>query len=365
MSKEGACWGFGLVGCGVIAREHARALTSLANARLVAVTDVVAEKAKALADQSSCEVVKDLDELLSRADVDAVSICVPSGLHAEIGVRAAEAGKHLVVEKPIDVTLEAADRLIAAVHANNVVMTVVSNRRFLPGAQQVHDLIKEGRLGRLLVGDARVKWYRSQAYYDGDAWRGTWALDGGGALMNQGVHYVDLLRWCMGPVREVSAVCVTVDHDIEVEDVALAHLLFGSGAIGSIEVSTCIYPGLTECLEISGSDGTVVLENDALVLRSLRSEQGEPGPYGGKAATAQGAASSVAADPAAAVGNSHARQIADFLGAIEEGREPLMSGAEGRAALEVILAIYQSARRRGPVSLPLDLPSNDGANLLV
>jgi UDP-N-acetyl-2-amino-2-deoxyglucuronate dehydrogenase len=185
--------GFGIVGTGVIAAMHADAIAALPGARLVAVTDVAAGAAAAFAAARGCAAEPDLDALLARSDVEVVCVCIPSGLHAEIGTRAARAGKHLVVEKPIDVTLAAADRLIEAAHSAGVALTVISQHRFDSGLIELKRLISDGVLGRLVLGEASTKWYRTQSYYDSAGWRGTWAMDGG-SLMNQGVHYVDLLR---------------------------------------------------------------------------------------------------------------------------------------------------------------------------
>jgi UDP-N-acetyl-2-amino-2-deoxyglucuronate dehydrogenase len=213
-------YGFGVVGAGVIGAFHAAAIALVPDARLVAVTDVDPGRAEAFAGRHGCVAEPDLDGLVGRDDVDVVAVCVPSGLHAAVGVRAARAGKHLVVEKPIDVSLDAADRLIAAAAAARVTATVISQHRFDPGLIELRRLIDAGALGRLLLGQASTKWWRSQEYYDSAGWRGTWAMDGG-ALMNQGIHYADLLRWCLGPVAEVSAVTVTQAHDMEAEDGAV------------------------------------------------------------------------------------------------------------------------------------------------
>ena len=356
MSNPGTSrtYGLAVVGCGVIGPRHAEVAEALPNARFVACTDIIPDRAKSLAEAHGGEPEPDLDALLSRDDVDVVSVCVPSGLHAEIGVRVAEAGKHLVVEKPIDISLGAADRLIGAVKKAGVKMTVISQHRFDPGLVELRQLLDEGRLGRLVLGDARTKWYRSQAYYDSGDWRGTWALDGGGALMNQGVHYTDLLRWCMGPVSEVMALTATEAHKMETEDVALAVMRFSSGALGTLEASTAVFPGFRERLEISGAEGTVVVEDGAIVVRELASERGEIGLYGSKVASeATSSAPSAASNPAGISNDAHASQVSDFLTAIDAGREPLMTGEEARNALELVLAVYESARRGGPVSLPL------------
>ena len=343
--------GFGIVGAGVIAAVHAEAIGMVPGARLVAVTDVVPESAKELADRYGCAAEPDLDALLARPDVDVVSICVPSGLHAEVGTQAVAAGKHLVIEKPIDVTLEAADRLIAAARAAGVVMTVISQHRFDTGLDELRRLLESGALGTLLLGDASTKWYRTQGYYDSAAWRGTWAMDGG-SLMNQGVHYVDLLRWCMGPVAEVTAVCATQAHKVEVEDTALAIVRFASGALGTIVSSTAVYPGFSQRLEITGTEGTVVVEDGRIVLRALRSGPPGPGEPGGPAEPAAAPAADAAARPAGIDPDSHAAQIADLLRAIDQGREPSVTAASARETLAIVCAVYESARDGRTVVIP-------------
>jgi UDP-N-acetyl-2-amino-2-deoxyglucuronate dehydrogenase len=343
-------YGFGIVGAGVIGELHAEAIGIVPGARLVAVTDVVPESAKELADSYGCTAEPDLEALLARPDIDVVSVCVPSGLHAEVGTKAARAGKHLVVEKPIDVTLEAADRLIAAARDAGVVMTVISQHRFDTGLDELRRLLDSGALGTLLLGEASTKWYRTQGYYDSAEWRGTWAMDGG-SLMNQGVHYVDLLRWCMGPVTEVTAVCATQAHQVEVEDTALAIVRFASGALGTIVSSTAVYPGFSQRLEITGTEGTVIVEDGRIVLRALRSgppgpgEPGEPGPTAESEADA--ATNPGGIDPA-----SHAAQIADLLQAIAHGRQPSVTAESARDTLQIVRAVYESARDGRTVVFP-------------
>src|SRR5438067_4765102 len=235
-------YGFAIVGCGVIAPTHARAIGDIPNAELRAVVDVVPERARKLAAEFGAEPYAELAAALARPDVDVVCVSVPSGLHAEVGVQVAQAGKHLIVEKPIEITLEAADRLIAACRQRGVKLAVISQHRFDPGMRRLREALEAGRFGRLLLGDAIIKWYRTQQYYDSGAWRGTWELDGGGALMNQGVHSVDLLTWFMGPVVEVRAQMATLAHErIAVEDVCVATLKFASGALGVIEATTAAF----------------------------------------------------------------------------------------------------------------------------
>ncbi len=334
--------GIGIVGTGVIAATHAAAIGPIPGARLVAATDVVPERAREFADRHGCAAEPTLDALLARDDVDVVAVCVPSGLHAEVGIPAARAGKHLVVEKPIDVSLAAADRLIEAADAAGVAMTVISQHRFDPGLVELRRLIDAGALGRLLLGEASTKWFRSQAYYDSGPWRGTWDLDGG-SLMNQGIHYVDLLRWSMGPVAEVSAFYATQNHEIEVEDTALAVLRFASGAVGTLVSSTVVYPGFAQRLEVSGTGGTVVVEDGAIASSDLTDDAAQLGLRG--TLLPRPAAEPGAASNAAALGvSSHSAQIADLLAAVDEGRPPAVTGRDGRDTLEVVRAVYESAR---------------------
>jgi len=337
--------GFGIIGAGIIAAIHADAIALLPDARLVAVTDVAPGAAGAFAAARGCAAESSLDDLLARRDVDVVCVCVPSGQHAEVGVRAAKAGKHLVIEKPVDVTLEAADRLLAAAREAGVALTVMSQHRFDPGVIAAKRLIDDGALGTLMLGEASTKWYRTQEYYDSAPWRGTWALDGG-ALLNQGIHYVDLLLWCMGPVTEVIAVCTTQTHRIEVEDTALAIVRFASGAVGTIGATTAAYPGFPQRLEITGTQGTVTVEDGTLMRTVLRDAAGTAGQ--GKP---PGEAPSAAADPGGLDAAVHAAQLADLLAAVGEGREPAVSGQDGRDALEVVRAVYESSRAGRPVRL--------------
>ncbi len=352
--------GFGIVGTGVIAAIHADAIALLSetglsktglsetglsetgrpDARLVAVTDVDAGAAAAFAAARGCPAEPDLGALLARRDIEVVCVCVPSGLHAAIGVQAAKAGKHLVVEKPIDVSLDAADRLIDAARTAGIALTVISQHRFDPGLVELKRLLDDGALGRLVLGEASTKWYRTQAYYDSAPWRGTYAMDGG-SLMNQGVHYVDLLRWCMGPPAEVTAVCFTQAHRIEVEDTALAIVRFASGAVATILSSTAAFPGFPQRLEITGTKGTVTVEDGRIVGRALAVDANP-------AATSE-AGRSAAADPAALDVAGHAAQLADLLDAVDTGREPAVTGQDGRDALAIVLAVYESSRTGRPV----------------
>ncbi len=353
--------GFAIVGAGVIGPFHARAITDQPDARLVAVYDVVPEAAAKLAAEFGAEAMTDLDALLARGDIQVVDVCVPSGLHAAIGIRAAQAGKHVICEKPIDVSLEAADRLIAACEAAGVRLQVISQHRFGAGMQRLKRAIEDGTLGTIVMGNAETFWYRSQAYYDSGGWRGTWKLDGGGALMNQGVHYVDLLRWAMGPVSTVNAKMGTLAHErIEVEDVAVAVLQFANGAVGTLMGTTDAFPGYTCKLEIVGTEGSVILEDGEIKAWNLKSALGEVGAYGRSKeakkaeAASNGSVGMGAADPSAIAWGGHAHQVRDMIDAIRAGREVILPGREARNAVELILAVYRSAETGREVTLPMD-----------
>jgi UDP-N-acetyl-2-amino-2-deoxyglucuronate dehydrogenase len=320
--------GFGLVGCGVISETYAAALSGLDEARLVGVTDVVSERAERFAAEHGTVNAGSLEKLLATPGVDVVCVCVPSGLHAEVGLAVAEAGKHVVVEKPIDIALAAAQRLIDGTKAAGVSLSVISQQRYNPGMVRVKALLDEGRLGRVLEVWASVPWYRSEAYYHSEGWRGTWALDGGGAFMNQGVHYADLVCWLCGQPEVVAAQCATLNHKIEVEDVALALLRFDSGALGILEATTVAYPGFETVLRISGTRGTVVLQNGALVAGALEGSRPED---------------SLARADALKMPEGHRAQLADIIESISCGTEPSVGGQDGYRALKFVLDVYAAA----------------------
>lgn len=336
---------FGIVGCGVIAPTHARCIAELPGAELSAVCDLIPEKAASLAQQYPADVYTDYEKMFAREDIDVVTVLTPSGLHAEIGIAAARAGKHVIVEKPMDISIERADALIQACRAAGVKLCVISQHRFDPAIVALKQAVVAGRLGQLNFGGSHTKWYRSQAYYDGGDWRGTWALDGGGALINQSIHYVDLLQYIMGPVSELHAYCATRAHErIEVEDLAVASLKFASGALGLLEGSTCAYPGFCARLDIYGSDGSVIIENDA--VSQWRMRDGESNPVPAQETGFIGGTSSKDIWH-----HSHRRQIGDMIEAIREDRDPLVNGAEGRKPLEIVTGVYESARTGAPVRL--------------
>jgi len=345
--------GFGIIGCGMISEYHAAAIEELENGELVAVSELYEKNARKFTEKYGLPWHQDYSDLVRRDDIDVVCVCSPSGMHMEMAVAAAEAGKHVVVEKPIEVTLERADAIIQACEENSVELCAIFPSRFQDAARTIKEAVDKGRFGRLTVGDLYNKWWRTQEYYDSGGWRGTWKLDGGGALMNQAIHGVDLLQWYMGPVKTICAMADCLTHEgIEVEDTTVAVLRFENGALGTIEAATSIYPCYPRRIELHGDAGTVVYAGEEILNWDFAEELPQDEEI--KARFAQkGGVSGGVADPRAISHEFHRRQLADFLGALDEGRDPLVHGREGRKALEIILAVYESQRRKAPVDLPL------------
>ncbi len=345
--------GFAIIGTGMIARFHAQAIQAIPGAKLVGCYNHNLERATAFATEFECIAYSNLDELLANADIHVVTICTPSGAHLEPALAAAKAGKHLLVEKPLEITLERCDAIIQACEAAGTLLGAILPSRFSGANIALKKAIDAGRFGKLTLGDTYVKWWRTQEYYDQGGWRGTWALDGGGAYMNQAIHNVDLLYWFMGDVAEVCGLTATLAHErIEVEDVGTAIVKFKNGALGTLEASTAVYPGLLKKTEIHGSEGSAIIEQDSILMWNFKNPQPEDeqlvAEFGAGSATTGGAA-----DPKAISFLGHQRQFEDFIAAIETGRKPLIDGYEGRKSVELILAIYQSCREGKRISLPL------------
>jgi predicted dehydrogenase len=311
--------GFGIVGAGMVARFHARAIAEAPGSRLAAICRADASRAAETAAEFGVPCETSLEALLERPDVDAVCLCTPSGLHAQQTRLAARAGKHVLVEKPIALTLADADAMIAASRDAGVRLGVALQRRTEPASRALHAAIRAGELGELVLGTATVPYFRPQSYYDSAAWRGTWSLDGGGALMNQGIHLVDLLLWLMGGEAEVvGASGGAVGHDIEVEDCVVAALRFSGSlcenARGTIVATTAAAPGFPHRIEIYGSRSGVMIDGDA------------------------------AGSSPTGIGHlGHTLLLQDFVAAICQGRDPLVDGVEGRRSLALVLAIYEAA----------------------
>jgi len=339
---------FGIIGAGVAGRYHAQAIAQTPGARLIAVCAGHPERAAALASTFNARVEPDVAALLACDDIDAVCICTPSGQHAEQGIAAAKAGKHVLVEKPLAITLADADALIDACRTAGVYLSVALQRRTDPDFCAARDALAAGALGRPILGVITIPYLRTQKYYDSAAWRGTWALDGGGALMNQGIHLVDLLIWLMGDeVVEVQARTATLAHTIEVEDCASATLRFAGGALGAIAATTAAAPGFPHRVEVYGTQGGIQIEGETIVRWETT---GRPPPASLHITSGSGRQEAGAgAHPTGISAIGHTRIMGDFVAAIRERRQPLVSGSEARRALAVVLAIYESAREGRPV----------------
>jgi predicted dehydrogenase len=346
-------FGCAIVGCGMIARFHALALAEVPDARLVALVSRNRANADKLNDSLGlrCDIYADPAPVLARRDVDIVIVTTPSGAHLEPAVAAAEAGKHVVVEKPLEITLERCDRIIEACRRHGIQLCTIFPSRFHDANRALKAAVDAGRFGRLTLGETTCKWWRPQSYYDEGGWKGTKALDGGGALMNQAIHNVDLLLWMMGHATHVTGFTATLAHErIEVEDTAVACLRFANGAVGVIQATTSVFPGLPKTIAVHGDRGTAVIEQEDVLRWEFTPETAEDRAIRERFAV-KTAASGGASNPAAISHQGHARQLADFVEALKTGRPPLVDGREGRRAVEVILAIYRAAATGRTVEL--------------
>lgn len=325
---------FGIIGCGAIAGIHAQAIEAMEKGALEAVCDSAPERAKAFAESRGCHWHSTPEELIADPNIDIVCICVPSGLHAVYAVMAARAGKHIVVEKPMAITEAQLDEVEQAVNAAGVKLTVISQLRFMESVQRLKSAIDSGVLGKIYFADCRMRYYRSQEYYDQGGWRGTWALDGGGALMNQGIHGIDLVQYIMGGVESVYAQCRTMGRNIETEDAANLLVEYKCGAIGVIQGTTLANPGEPRTITVSGEKGTVVLQEDTIVRWDVEGSAVQTGKTGVGAYR----------DPMAIPFAFHQTQLEDLVDAIEIGHRPFVDEKEGRKGVELILAAYRSEK---------------------
>ncbi|PAV31253.1 oxidoreductase [Virgibacillus profundi] len=333
-----------IVGAGVISASHARAITAHQEAKLIAICDIEQGKAEKLANEFGVEkVYTDYEEMFEQEDIDIVSVCVPSGLHAEVTVAAAKNGIHVLCEKPLDITNEKMTKMIEACKSYDVKLGAVYQRRTLDAAIKTRKAIQEGKLGKLVLGDAYLKYYRSPEYYKSAGWRGTWEIDGGGALMNQGIHGVDLIQWMVGDVDSVFAYAAPLVRDVEVEDTSVIAVKYKNGSFGVIQGTTSVYPGQETRFEIHGEKGSIIfgdsgfkqwdfLDNDEEIPQVSNTEGGS-------------------SDPKAISNKGHYIFVDDMIQAIKEDREPLVPGEEARKAVDLLLAIYESARTGKEVQL--------------
>lgn len=321
---------YAILGCGSISRTHIKALAQVENAALYAVCDKSKERAEAAAGAGALAYT-DMDEMLADEQIDAVIILTASGMHGDMGMKAAKAGKHVIVEKPIDISVEKAKQLIRVCEDNHVSLSCIFQHRYDADTKALVQAVREGRLGTIHAGCCHTKWYRGQEYYDEVDWRGTRRYDGGGALMNQGIHQLDLFQYIMGEVDEVFAYCAARAHErIDVEDLCMATLRFKSGALGIMEASTVAAPGFYTRIDVNGSKGSVILQNNAITEWRLEGEEAYK--------------SEKTAFP-------HRLQLAEITESILKGEPSLVNGREALKALQVVEAIYRSAETGKPVKV--------------
>ena len=335
----------GIIGTGAIAIKHAQAIESLANAELIGLFNPNSESAEKAQGKFSVPVFSDWDEFIGLTGLSVVCICTPSGMHLEPALKAIEGGKHVLIEKPIEVTLERADQLIKAADKKNVKLGVVFQNRFSTDFQKLHKAVKQGEFGKLLMGNAAVNWFRSAEYYSSSQWKGTLTYDGGGALINQAIHTLDLLLEVMGEVDSVFGKIKTALYPIEGEDLGAALVNFKSGAMGTITAGTSLFPGYPERLEVYGTEGSAILEAGKLVAWNIR---GKESPL----TKTENSSASGSSDPNAIGFELNAAQWKDFLNSIETGNQPEVNGPKSRKSLELIRAIYQSSKEEKLIRFP-------------
>lgn len=340
---------FGVIGAGMAGPYFGEGLRDLPDTECVAVATTREESARAFADKYGVpDWYTDWRKIVERKDIDAVAVVTPPYLHEEMVLAAAETGKHVITEKPMAINLTQADRMIAACDRAGVTFGVIFMYRFMDTIRQIKQAVEEGSLGKLVLGDTYAKFYRTQAYYDMAPWRGTWWGEGGGTLMSQTIHTIDLQLWIMGEVDSLAGFYTTASHDIETDDLAVASLRFKNGALGNIVGSTATKPGYPRRLEIHGEKGTIVVKDDDIVVWDVDGMDGskylsQPKKNLGDSFSKPGYADST----------NHRMQLRDFVDAVKERRRPLVDGREGRKALEVLMAIYQSTKTGRVIQFPV------------
>jgi predicted dehydrogenase len=346
--------GFAIVGCGTIARFHVRALQEIPAARVAALVSRSAESAQKLIRETRlppCPIFHAVEQAVRAPGVDAVVVTTPSGAHRAPALAAAAAGKHVVVEKPLEITGPRCQEIIDACDRAGVKLCTIFPSRFGDANVALRAAVAAGKFGRLTLGETACKWWRAQAYYDEGGWKGTRALDGGGALMNQAIHNVDLLLWVMGRATHVSGFTATLAHDrIEVEDTAVAVIRFAGGALGVIQAATSVSPGYPKTIAVHGDRGSAVIEQDDVLRWDFTPDTDADRAVRERFAARTGG-SGGSADPKAIGHEGHRRQLADFVDAIRADRPPQVDGREGKKPVDLICAIYESARTGRTVAL--------------
>ena len=342
-------WNFGIVGAGLIADFHARSLGDMTNAKLIGCCDKIPERAKDLADKHGVRTFDDYEQMLKSDEIDIITIATPSGFHAEPAIAAAEAGKHVLCEKPLEITLGRIDAMVEAHEKAGTSLGGIFPYRFNDMMTPMRDAVNSGRFGVITYAAIHVPWWRTDEYYK-DSWHGTWKLDGGGALMNQSIHMIDMLCDVMPPIESVQAFTAKLGHpQIETEDTAAAVLRYTGGALGMIYGTTASYPGQFRRFEITGTKGTAINVENSITVWQFADERPEDAEVLKKFGEIEGGGG--VSDPAAITHENHTRNFKAFLDALDSGEKFWIDGHEARKAVEVILAVYKSAKEQKPVTL--------------
>ena len=334
-------WNFGIIGTGMIADIHAQAILNLENAHLAGVCSSDPAKAQSFAEKYNCKAFLNYGEMLRSEEIDIVTIATPSGNHMEPAVEAAQHGKHVICEKPLEISLERIDAMIEAHEKAGTYLGGIFNYRYNDSIAILKNAIEKGRFGTISYASVHVPWWRTDEYYK-SKWRGTWALDGGGALMNQSIHMIDLLQYLAGPIDSLCAYIATIGHSIEVEDTATAIVKFKNNALGGIYGSTASFPGQFRRIEITGTKGTAILVDNAITVWQFADQTEEDKEILNRFKEIDGGGG--VSDPSSISYQSHQKNIAAFIASIEAGRPFEINGAEARKAVEIVLAIYASAK---------------------
>lgn len=338
--------GIGIIGTGAITEKHIEAVNTIENAEVLALYNPDTESVQKAVKKFNFPVYSDMNEFLNQTGLDVICICTPSGLHLEPAIAAVKAGKHVLVEKPLEINLSRVDKLIRACEENRVKLAVIFQNRFSEDYIRLKEAVRCGEFGRLLMGNAYINWFREPEYYSQSVWKGTLLGDGGGALINQGIHTIDLLLDLMGEVSQVYGQVQTTLYPIEGEDLGAAMVNFKNGAMGNITAATCLYPGYPERLEIYGTDGSAILEGGKLIQWDIKGRN--------SGISVSGQTVSGASDPAAIGSELHAAQWRLFLDSVRNNLATVVDGETGRKSVELIRAIYYSSRINQPVLFPFD-----------
>ena len=341
-------WNFGIIGAGLIAEFHAKAIQDIENAQVTGFCDGGSGRAKKLADQFDCQAFSDYHAMVNSPDIDIVTIATPSGFHMEPAIAAANNGKHVLCEKPLEITTERIDKMMAAHEMQGTYLGGIFNYRYNEAIKPLQKAIEEQRFGQMTYAAVYVPWWRSDEYYEGN-WRGTWELDGGGALMNQSIHMIDMLQYLVGPVVSLQAYAETLGHQIETEDSAVAILKLKNNALGVIHGTTASYPGQFRRLEIMGTKGSVVMVEDGFTVWDFADKKPEDDEVLQK--YSQKESGGGVADPGAINYRNHYLNIKSFLQAIENKQKFEIDGYEARKAVKIIRAIYQASKEKKEIIL--------------